>query len=135
MRDIFYIIIYNLVLLAVIYRNFDYSHELQKNDYVSKTIQLSAKIRKITLLRSSENGMKKIRLFGFIFHVVVANFTLILALFVVLCSFVRLVKIIFNFQFIWFTTSFLGLSAVAIIGYSGVMHIFFSFVNWIYKRK
>ena len=136
MGDIFYIIIFNFVgLPAMIYRNFQYAHELLIWDNQSKGINTSNHVRKFVLFQSWGSNMRQVRLLGFVFYVVVAYFTLILAFPLILCSLVRIVKILFDFHFIWFTTDFLGLSGGVIFVYSCVMHVLFSFLDWIFKRR
>ena len=136
MGDIFYIILIDfVVLLAVIYRNFSYSHELLVSDGLSKTIYLSVRIRKFLLLQNWGKSTGRVRLLGFWFYVLTAYFSLILALPVILCSLIRIAKIIFGLHFTWFTTSILGLIGSAIMCYSGVMHAIFSILDWFSKKK
>lgn len=136
MGDIFYIIMINFVVLsAVIYRNFSYSHELLVCDGLSKTIFLSAPIRKFLLLHSWGKSTGRVRLLGFLFYILAAYFSLILALPVILCSLILIAKIIFGVHFTWFTTSILGLSGIAIMCYSGVMHIIFSILDWVLRKR
>lgn len=136
MGDVFYIIISNLIFLpVVIYRNFDYSHELLIPDNHSKIVYPSLTIKKIFLLRRWRTDTGKVRLLGFVFHIMVACFTFLLAFLVVFCSLVSIVKIVFDFHFTWFTTAILSLSGAAIFGYSGVAHILFGLLDWSVKRR
>lgn len=133
MNDIIRIIFINLILFPiVVYRNLCFSIVLMYGE-------AHPKIMRKEILKQRSLGLKHTREkangIGGLFEITTTIPTLFMLILLSVCSLVKIIKTIFNWQFIWLSTDLLVLIGFISMGYSVLMIIIFGIVSWICKAK
>lgn len=131
MKDIFYLSVIFIAVICMNLQNFKESNELLYGTKARRSVKLSNKAKQILLIKYK--GC--VQLLGLLYHIL--NTYLVFILSIILLSFilVKLLKILFIFNFPWFSAGFLYFSGFFLLGYSALMVVVFGFLSWILNKK